>query len=191
MPAPILTPSSASLRGKAVQHFTSNLSATWEATAGSLFTDAAATLPYVPGVSRSDIYLKAQNVTGSYAVTATNGGAPTGAVVAVTGEMPRLWEFRRPVTVKKRVRVFDPKDGPRQSRTDQGKKETWELGNDGGFWDDYLEVEAFWDAHYPGRTFVLGDTTLEREITCYFDSDLKREAGSDVAVAWSVVVKEA
>jgi hypothetical protein len=174
-----------------VQHFTSDLTATWEATAGDLFTDAAATVPYVAGVSRADVYLKARNVTGGYTVTATNGGAPTNAAVTITGEMPPLWEFRRPVTVRKRVRVFEPKDGPRQSRTDQGKKETGELANNDGFWEDYLEVEAFWDAHYPGKTFVLGDTTLEREITCYFDSDLKREASSDVSVAWSVVVKEA
>lgn len=191
MPAPNLTPSSAALRGKEIEHFTSDVTATWVSTAGSLFTDAAATVPYVPGVSRSDIYLKAQNVTGTYTLTATNGGSPTVAAVAVEGEMPRLWEFRRPVTIKKRVRVFEPKDGPRQSRTDQGKKETWELGNNDSFYEDYLEVEAFWDAHYPGKTFVLYDTTLEREITCYFDSDLKREANSDLAVAWSVVVKEA
>lgn len=191
MPAPALTPTSADLRGKAVQHFTSDVTATWAATAGSLYTDAAATIPYVPGASRTDIYVKAQNVTGDYTVTATNGGSPTSAPVAVEGVMPTLWEFRRPVTAKKRVRVFEPKDGPRQSRTDQGKKETWELGNGDGFYDDYLEVEAFWDAHYPGKTFILYDTTLEREITCYFDSDLKREANSDLSVAWSVVVKEA
>src|SRR5688500_11763754 len=87
MSAPTVTPDGAVMRGKEVLQFqaTANGPASWETTAGTLWNNLAATVPYVPGTLQASVYLKARNESGAYSITATNAGEEeTSKSVAVT-----------------------------------------------------------------------------------------------------------
>jgi hypothetical protein len=81
---PPLSPPAAILGGNEVQLFSAPSAVVWSTNVGTLFTDAAATIPYDGVSARATIYLKANNKTATGSVT---GGADT-ATVAVTGVFP-------------------------------------------------------------------------------------------------------
>lgn len=159
-----ITPSSLTTEGKEIEHFTCDVSASWTTTAGSLFTDAAATIPYVSG-SRSDIYLLVQNKTSTGVV---NCGAAPAAAITITGVFPSIPHFPHDFKVTKRGIVATKSRSGKISGRIQGDgnirmdpKLRFNLRNR----VEFNEVKQFVDDHFPGIEFYYSDGVVFSEVS--------------------------
>lgn len=103
-----------------------------------------------------------------------------------------FWEWKNPVTAKKTVLVFQPISGPSQSRSfgDNVPIHEWELGAADSSHEEFTEVKAFWDSHYPGDTFELFDPQSEEIRIFEFDSDFSLHYNDADSYSWSVRIRE-
>lgn len=182
MPSPIITPAGPLSRaGKDVQDFTANQAVTWSASGGTLSLITATTARWT-----------APNVTGAYTVTATNGVDPSTVVtITVMAVLPNYWSWKNPVIMKKDVLIFKPISGPKQTRTLSPSAHNWELGNEDTSYERFLEMEAFWDAHHPGKKFAMIDPVKNERRTYQTDSDYNGHYNSADSFSWSGRIEEA
>lgn len=182
MPVPVLTPAGPlAKRGLQSQAFTAtNGVDSWVASGGTLSGTGAAAATWT-----------APNVTGIYTVTATNASGST--IVTITVIAVFLWvpSYTYPVKRKKKVLLFQPESGPRQTITKQGKKLTFEVGANNRPAAERAAVEAFWDAHYPNKQFYFSHPNTAVEGTYVIDSDMNEEWSRVALTAWSMVLQEA
>lgn len=180
MSAPVIAPVSPIARhGKSVQHFTSDQDVTWTKLGGTFSGTAARAVDWT-----------APNVGGSYTVTATNGSAEaTTITITVTGVVPFMpnWGFE-PEDGKK-VLVFDPDQGDRQTRT-KGEESTFPFIRNGCQNAELTEIRAFHAAHYPGKK-VYFTPPDESESLWWIDSKFKYQRNRTNLANYSFVLRKA
>lgn len=182
MPVPVITPAGPlAMRGKASQAFTATNGVTsWTTSGGTL-----------SGTSSSGATWQAPNVGGSYTVTATNASGSTIVTITVTGVVPfnPSWGFQ--VTNTKKVLVFDADDGSRQTRTKVGNKRSFNFTANVRQKAEFLELQPFWDAHYPSKKVYFTHPGTGVESLYWIDSDLKEQWDRTNLMGYSAVLKEA
>lgn len=171
------------MHGKALQHFSANQNVTWtQGEAGGTFSN----------ITSNAADWTAPNIGGTYKVRATNGASQFSEVtIVVTGVVPQgpSWEFT--VVSKKKVLLFEPEVGDRQTRTKRGKKRTFEVTTNRRKKVHWAEMEAFWDAEYPGNKVYLTHPGSGFEMLGWIDSDLKEQWHRTNLVSFSFVFQEA
>jgi phage-related protein len=171
-----VTPASAALSGTQTQQFTADQAVTWSASAGTITSGGLYTPP---------------NVTGSYTVTARNASAQTTTVaVVVTGVFPAAPSWTYSAEQDKKVLVFRPESGPRQTRAKRAKSRRFDLTANHRSRAEYLKVESFWDAHYPNKNFYFTHPDLKTTLLVFFDAKLKEEWVGENLVNWSTVIEQ-
>jgi hypothetical protein len=182
MPAPIITPSSASLDGGQVQGFASNQATAWSVTGGTLSNVTTTSATYT-----------APNVTGSYVLIAT-GTPNTLVTIEVIAVFPPIFGYKSErETHRQRVKVWEPELGSPQTRGAGGvNRYSYELHSpeNGNSLDDFNLLKAFHAAHWPHKTFTFIDTVRETEGIYRFDSELKDVDESFDMITWSVAIKQ-
>jgi hypothetical protein len=165
-----ITPSSATLRGKVSQHFTSDASGVWISDVGSLYTNAGLTIPYDGVSSRSDVYLVAQNKT-------STGNVSCGAVqagVSITGVFPAVPHFNHEFNITKRGRVaVKSRSGRVTGRLhgDGTQKVDFNLKFNLRNRLDTLEVKQFVADHDPAIEFYYVDDVMSIDDLYILDGD--------------------
>jgi len=184
MPSPIITPAGPLLReGKTLTNFLANMAVTWATTGGSLAV-----------IDPTHANWTAPNATGVWQVSGDNGPDPETVVsITVRAILPNYWDYKNPVHAKKNVLIWRPIHGPSQSRGfgDNKPIHDWELGNDDSSYENYLEMKAFWDYHYPGKLFDMIDPVLLERRVYEIDSDFDSLYNHQDSYAWSMRIKEA
>ena len=196
MPAPTVTPNGATMRGKAVLQFqvTVNGPATWATTAGTLWNDAAATTPYVPGTLQASVYLKAKNESGAYTITATNAGAEaTVKAVAVTSVAVShpSWGFSG--EYGKDFLEFIPETGAadREVVEHGDLKYKADLTTNVRQAAEFAEFLEHFRLHYGSKkNFYFTHPGTGTEYLCYYDALLKEEWRLNNLVGFSTVIRE-
>jgi hypothetical protein len=79
-------------------------------------------------------------------------------------------------------------DGTRQTRTKRAKKRQYDLVHSRRTKLEYVEVEQFWDDHYPGKFFYYADPVRGDELFYYFVSKLRHRPGSFDSYDFEVTV---
>lgn len=106
--------------------------------------------------------------------------------------IPNYWEWKTPITAKKKVLAFEPYYGPRQTRTFGlgDPQHDWELGNNDSSYENFIEIKEFWNEHYPGVDFYLYDPPLDETRVYQIDSDMAESYNHADSFAWSFRIKE-
>jgi hypothetical protein len=184
----MITPSSVTLDGKEIQEFTISVSGLWSSTVGSLFNDAACTIPYA-STSRTTVWLLAQNKTSVGTVT---GGSDI-ATVTIVGVLPLTpnWSFQ--VTPDKRGVILNIKRNGSTNGRILGTGDLvrdYKLGYRNRIQDDWIEYETFFKDHYPFSAFKYIDAW--RDITGIFRFDSKPTAQVDSfnKADWETAISE-
>ena len=182
MPAPVVTPGGPlAKRGKQVTVFTAtNDVDTWTASGGTFL-----------GTSPTTASWQAPNVNGTYTVTATNEDGSDIVTITVTAVVPTVptWGFE--ADNKKKVLLFEAQDGSRQTRTKGPKKQTFNFTTARRPKVEFVELEAFWNANYPGSKVYFTHPGTGIESLYWIDSDLKEQWSRLNLVSYSFVLKEA
>ncbi|MFN7949430.1 MAG: hypothetical protein U0Z53_29005 [Blastocatellia bacterium] len=153
MSVPVITPSGPlSLRGKQTVSFTSSVPVNWSASGGEFTSTAGTATTWT-----------APNQTGAWAVTATaqSGGQTTTVTATVTGVLPFAPDYQTQHSADKKVLTFEAEDGSLQVRIKRGRRRESELKFTGRPMDEYMEMDAFWDWHYPDREFWYTEPLLK------------------------------
>ena len=180
MPAPVITPAGPlAKRGKDVQAFTATNGVTSWATSGGTLS----------GTGAAGATWTAPNVGGIYTVTATNASGSTQVTITVTGVVPFMpsWEFE-PEDDKK-VLVFDPDVGDRQTRT-KGTKSTFPFVRNNCQKAELDEMRAFHAAHYPGKK-VYFQPPDDSDSLWWIDSGFKMKRTRTNLASYSFVLRKA
>jgi len=182
MSAPIVSPAGTlAKRGKDVQAFTSDQDVTWTKSGGTFSGTAARAVSW-----------SAPNAGGSYTVTATNGSAQSTTVtITVTGVCPVNPSRGFKVSNKKKVLLFEAEDGSRQTRVKQGRKRTIEFTCNVRQRAEFLELDAFWDWHYPGKQVYVTHPYTGVESLYWINSDLEEVWELTNLLGYSFVATEA
>jgi hypothetical protein len=183
MAFPIITPASPLVRdGKSLTNFTADQNVIWTTSGGTLLGALAASVTW-----------QAPNKTGVWTLTGTNGTAqPTIISITVRAIIPNFWRWQNPIHAQKDVLIFKPIFGPTQSRGfgNSSPIHAWELSNDDSSYDNFIELQAFWNYHHPGRQFDLIDPNMPERRTYETDSDMDYSYNHADSVTWAMRIKE-
>jgi hypothetical protein len=182
MPVPVITPAGPlTKRGKDVQVFTAtNGVDSWSTSGGTL-----------SGTSSSGATWTAPNKSGTFTVTATNASGSTIVTITVTAVVPVVPSKGFEVETKKKVLLFEPDDGDRQTRTKGAKKKTWQFTTGNRKKSEFLELETFWNDNYPGGKVYFTHPYTSVESLYWIDSNLKEQWAFLNLVSYSFVLTEA
>lgn len=178
MPA-VITPGGPLVKdGKTLTDFTSDIDVTWAASGGTL-----------SGILARSVTWEAPNKTGVWTVS---GGGDT-VSITVRAIIPNFWNFRNPMHITKPVLIFEPIDGPAQTRGfgDGAMRHAWELSNDDSSYENYLEIREFWDYHHPHLPFDMIDPMVPERRTYKTDSDFDPTYVHGDSCQWAFRIKEA
>ena len=95
------------------------------------------------------------------------------------------------ITNTKKVLVFDPDVGDRQTRVKSGRKRKFEFVCDNRKKSEYDSMSAFWDANYPGVKVSITHPYTSVTADYWLDSDLKEKWSLTNLVSFSFVAIEA
>ncbi len=181
MAAPVITPAGPlAKKGKETQNFSANQSVTWSASGGSFTNVTATTATW-----------HAPNDGGNYTVTGTNGSAEaTHVTVTVTGVVPAVPSWGFEVENKKKVLLFEADDGTRETRTKGPRKRTFTFTTRLRPKAEFLELETFWDAHYPGKQVYFTHPGTSVEVLYWIDSPLKEQWTITGFLSYSFVLQQ-
>lgn len=169
------------MRGKASQVFTAtNGVDSWTTSGGTLSATGPAGATWT-----------APNAGGTFTVTATNGDGEDVVTITVKAVVPFNPSKGYQVTNKKKVLLFVPDDGPRQTSTKGPSKRTFEFVCNVRQKAEFLEMFAFWDWNYPGQTVYLTHPGTGIESLYWIDSDLKEQWDFTNLMGYSFVATEA
>jgi hypothetical protein len=106
--------------------------------------------------------------------------------------IPNTWDYKKQITAAKKVLVFEPYSGPRQTRTfgDGTPIHSWEIGNEDSDRADFIAIKQFWDDHYPGIPFYLYDPQVDEYRTFEIDSDFAQTYAQGESYSWGFRIKE-
>lgn len=164
MPAPIVTPNSAILRGKQTQVFTTNplQVVDWSVTGGSLSAASGNSTTYT-----------APNKTGTYILSADNNvDPPTEVTITVMGvfPLPLVWEYED--EADKKVLIWVPQQGPWQGNIKREQKRKVNLQCHRPAYQ-YPELDQFWKDHYGREDFILVHPDMGVDLIVRADSGQK------------------
>lgn len=174
-------PGPLNLDGKQYQVFTSTYGSgnAWSTSGGSIVILSSTQARWTP-----------PNITGEY--TLANGHGDT-VTITVIGVMPPYWEGKSPMSIDKMVLVFEPKNGPDQTRTLSPERYMYQLGSSDIDEDKMAELRIFWYAHYPGKAVYLDDPDIPpypRRFKIKLDSKLQFKRTDNGGWEWNGAVKE-
>lgn len=124
---------------------------------------------------------------GAYTVTATNGSGSTSVTFAVTGVVPFAPSRDYEPLEDKKVLVFIPDSGPRQTRT-KGDNGAFPFIRNVAQKAEFDEMLAFWKAHYPGKQVYFTNPFEGVEELWWIDSGLKRKWSAVNLVSYSFML---
>lgn len=181
MAVPVITPGGPLAdHGKDVENFSADQNVTWTKTGGTFSNTTANSVDWT-----------APNVTGTYTVTGTNGSAEADSVtITVQAEIfavpSRDYE---PINDKKML-VFEPDDGPVQTRS-KGDKSTFPFVKNNAKKAEALEMKALWDAHYDaGKPVYFTDPYEGVQSTWLFWSEFKIKWHANNLASYSFVLRK-
>lgn len=182
MAVPVITPGGPlTKRGKEVQVFTATgVVVSWTTSGGTLSATGPAGATWT-----------APNKSGTYTVTATNADGEDVVTITVTGIVPFVPSRPLEVETKKKVLLFEPEIGDRQTSTKGAKKKTWQFTTANRRKVEFLELETFWDDNYPGGKVYFTHPYTSVESLYWIDSNLKEQWAFNNLVAYSFVLTEA
>ncbi len=171
------------MRGKQTQVFTANQSVNWTVTGGTLSAASGASTTYT-----------APNRTGTYVLSASNGGngadPATLVTITVTGvfPLPLVWDYDGESGMK--VLIWVPQQGPWQGNIKRGMKEKINIQGGPRPAPEFPELKQFWADHYGREDFIIVHPDLGVDLTVRADSDLKWSWHFGL-FKWSAVIVEA
>lgn len=149
------------MRGKVLQHFTTDQDVTWTKSGGTFSGTAARAVDWT-----------APNNGGTYSVTATNGSAQaTTVTITVTGVVPFVPDWPLEPVAGKKVLLYEADDGSRQTRT-KSRKDSFPFIRNTAKKSEHDEMKQFWEDHYPGKQ-VYFTVPGQSEALWWLDSDFK------------------
>lgn len=184
MAIPVISPFSATVAGAATQQYTADQSVTWKVDG---ITGGNGTVGTISG---GGLYT-APNISGTYNIQGVNGSSEVGNAFAVVGSVfPFVPNFQYEGKADKRVLNFIAEDGSRQTRTKRTKKRSYDLVFQYREASEYLAMEAFWDQHYPSRSFTFTDVILNFSGLYLFVGELSHRADSYNTIEYRVSILE-
>lgn len=133
----------------------------------------------------------APNVSGTYTVTATNGSGSDVVTITVAAVVPFVPSKGFEIETKKKVLLFEPDVGDRQTRTKGTKKKTWQFTTANRKKSEFLALETFWNDNYPGKKVYFTHPYTGVESLYWIDSNLKEQWAFLNLVSYSFVLTEA
>lgn len=162
-----------------MQHFSADQNVTWTKTGGTF-----------SGTTATEVDWTAPNVGGTYTIRATNGAAEfTEVTVTVTGVVPTVPSWGFEVENQKKVLLFEPDDGDRQTVTKGPNRPSFSFTTQPRPRVEFFELLDFWDAHYPGKKVYFTHPGTLVEDLWWIDSDLKEQWQRHNLVQFSFVLK--
>lgn len=164
MAAPVITPGGPlALQGKVTQIFEADQPVTWTTSGGTL-----------EDVLAAEVTWRSPNVAGVYTLTATNGALEEDEVViTLVSVLPNYWDWRSPAKIKKGKLIWEPENGPDQTRLYRPKRQFYDFTCNDKSFEMAEELVAFWDAHDPNLKFLIIDPAMQRTSYYKTDSDIE------------------